>query len=132
MDSVLGVLYQFAPIIVACLLAFLGVWLKRLKAYMEEKLSLETATLVNTLIDIQAHKAVGFAEEWSRKKAKQGHDKASGNEKLSVATDFVLTQLKAHGFEDWAEGKSADVAQLIEAKLFERREEVESKRLPSV
>jgi len=123
MDTLLGFLYQLAPIAVACIVAFAGYWINRLKKLSEKKLSAETAQLVNALLDIQVAKSVYFAEEWSHKKAKEGAEKTSGDAKLGVAVGFVMSQLEAHGFQDWAEGKSEHVAGLIEAKVFEKRKE---------
>ena len=132
-DAIIGLLYQLLPILLTCFIAFAGVWLNKLKKIGEEKLGKDTAVLINTLIDMQAAKGISYAEEWARNKAKEGKAKAKGSDKLGVAVDFVVNQLEAHGFEDWAKGKSVQIGQLVEAKVFEqKKEERKAKELASV
>lgn len=105
--------------IVFSILAVLASYLtiKAIK-YFEKKTKIDIpATTEKALFD-WADQAVGYAHEKSHQVLKKTGKKLDGNEKLGLATNFVLELVKKHKLDEMAETKVKDY---IEAKLGTKR-----------
>lgn len=86
--------------------------------YFEKKTKIDIpATTEKALFD-WADQAVGFAHEKSHQVLKKTGKKLDGNEKMGLATNFVMELVKKHKLDEMAETKIKDY---IEAKLGTKR-----------
>jgi len=111
------------PLLATFLAAFLVAILAKVTKHLGAKYGLEIDSATDQLIATTVYKAVGYAEEWARKKVTEGATAPTGNEKLQVAILFVKQQLSGNSAAakkvDELGGKLADQ---IEAYLGHTRQ----------
>ena len=117
MDWILLLDQAVIPVIVAIVAPILLVLAKKAVDIFQEKTGLEVSYHQRMLLDDFVRQGIDFAEEQAHKAAKKGLKTPAGDTKLELAIEYISTHAKPLGIDRYPD----ELAQLIEAKLYENR-----------
>lgn len=108
------------PLLVLFLTPVLSALANRAIAAIQEKTKIELSKQQVETLDQMLHEAIHFAEEQAYK-AIRDKTEMNGSTKMEKAIHYLHTKGKLLQLEDIGEAKADDLAELIEAKLFQKR-----------
>lgn len=125
MDYFKVIVENVLPVVIAILTPILLLLAKRLIVYLEKKWDFDMSDKMEAALMDVISRAVVFAEEKAMAAVKTGEDIPDGAQKLDNALEYAISEMKRLGLDELAKEK---LAELIESKLFEKREKGEVPR----
>lgn len=125
MDYFKVIVENILPVVIAILTPILLLLVKRLVVYLEEKWEFDMSDQMESALMDVISRAVAYAEEKAMQAVSTGDELPDGPTKLKNALEYAMSEIKRIRLDELAKEK---LAELIESKLFEKRENGEIPR----